>query len=210
MPALKPIAWFFFKVCALYVLFVAIHGEGIYAAAFRVCGNGVYATMGNGGRVRLVKAPPEMSKYDTQARFSIAKMGGRGGEMEFTTREAGYLPTAFTIALILATPIPMKRRALALVAAVALISCFVVFQYYLRFVDVLSQPNPMNVYHLAPFTKGTVRILIKILSLTPVTGYMAPVFIWSIVIFRRGQLSMLASLARGESATGFSTSSPRT
>jgi len=209
MPALKPVVWFFLKVLLLYVFFLVVHGEAVYAAVFRACGNGVYATMGDGGRVRLAKTSGAAGEHDTQVTLTNMKVRGARGRMEITTRTMGYLPTAFAVALVLATPLPLKRLIPALGLALLLISCFVGFQFYLRLVDVLSQPDPLNVYHLGAFMKAAVRILIKTLSLTPVTGYIAPVFCWIIVVFRGDQLSMLASLCRGEPAVGSAASEPR-
>lgn len=202
MHALRPVSWFFFKVCAIYAFFVVVDCGGFYAAAFRAVGNGAFATMGDGGRIHLAPAPPEMPDFDTQVTLINTRIAKARGTFEIATRKTGYLPMAFTIALVLATPIPLKRRAVALVIALALIGFFGGFQFYLRFVNELSQPNPLNVYHLTTFMKGAVGILIKTLLLTPVTSYIVPVVIWAVVIFRRDQLAGLTALCRGERPSG--------
>ena len=202
MRALRPVSWFFFKVCAIYALFLVVDCGGLYAAAFRAVGNGAFANMGDGGRVRLSPAPREIPDFDTQVTLINTNVRNARGTFELATRKQGYLPMAFTIALIVATPIPLKRRALALVMALAAIGLIGGFQFYLRFVNELSQPGPLNVYHLTPFIKGAVRILIKTLSLTPVTSYIVPVVIWAAVIFRRSQFPVIAAVCRGERPRG--------
>jgi hypothetical protein len=209
MPAFKHVSWFFFKICVIYGFFIVVDCGGVYATVFRAFGNGAYANMGDRGRVRLIKAPPEFPDYDTQVKLINGKIRGARGTMEIATRKTAYLPTAFTIALVLATPIPIKRRAIGLIIALAMIGGFVLFQYYLQFVEVLSRQGPLDVYGLSSFVRGAVVILIKILSLTPVTAYIIPVIIWAIVIFRRDQLAQLTALCRGEEATHLSTASQR-
>ncbi len=204
MPAIKHVTWFFLKICAIYAFFFLVNCEGIYSAAFRACGNAAYENMGNGGRIRLVKAPPEIKDFDIQVKLMNTKIAGARGTMEIATRKTGYLPAALTIALILATPIPFKRRLIALAIALAIMECFVLFQFYLRFVEILSQPGPLQVYNLSSFMMGVVTILVKSLSLTPVTSYIIPVVIWAMVILRKDQVAQLTALCRGEKSTATS------
>jgi hypothetical protein len=46
-----------------------------------------------------------------------------------------------------------------------------------------------------------VVVLLKVLALSPVTAYIAPVVIWALVCFRREDLVRIVSQVRGPGAT---------
>ena len=195
MPSLRPVYFFVLKLAIVYGLFLIPWPGALtaYRAAFCFGGNIFFRTLGGTGRVYLSpKEQPVTSDKDVSARLENIKTRA-AGIMELNSRLMGYLPTGFTIALIAAAPVPRKRRAFALLWGTALIGVFVGALLWLRLVNVLSNSDDMAVYAFGPFWKGMVVVLLKVLALSPVTAYIAPVVIWALVCFRREDLVRIAA-----------------
>jgi len=192
MPSLRPLYFFVLKLAIVYgILLIPWPGVmAAYRAAYCAGGNIFFRTLGGTGRVYFTPKEQTVAKdkdKDVSARLeNIATRAA--GIMEMNSRSMGYLPTSFTIALIVAAPLPWKRRTIGLLWGMALISVFVSVELWLRLVNVFSNSDAMAVYSFGPFWKGTVVVLVKVLSMSPVTAYIAPVVIWALVCFRREDL----------------------
>ncbi len=190
MSPLKPVAAFFLKVVVIYALLM-IPWPGVmgaYGYVFRACGNTVFRTFGSTGRVHfapIIPVPAGKDAKDTTVTLENIKPPGVRGTMDMNSRLMGYLPAAFAAALILATPVPWSRRLWALLWGILLMSGFAGFELTLRLVDAFSDKNPLAVVTLGPVAKGALLILLKVIALSPVTAYIAPVFVWILVTFRR-------------------------
>ena len=189
------IAAFFLKVIFFYALLM-IPWPGVkdgYGYIFRACGNTFFRTFGSTGRVYfhpITDQPVGKDAKDTTAKLENIK-SGRRGPMDMNSRLMGYLPTAFAAALILATPVPWSRRLWALLWGVLLMSGFAGLELALRFLDAFSDKNDLMVFSLGPAAKGTVVNLLNVLGMSPVTAYIAPIFVWILVTFRRGDWAIL-------------------
>ena len=194
MQAIRPIVAFFLKVAFWYALVLLpwFGGARGYAAAFRTGGNVLFRTFGSGGRVYFNPLPPGKERDTEIVLENITRRGARG-TMDANSRRMGFMATAFLTALVLATPIPWRRRLIALTVGLAAISGFVAFKMYLQLVNAFDQ---LALYSLSDFTKTMIQVLIKIFSMSPVTAYIAPVLIWILVAFRRGDLTGLAIFRR--------------
>ncbi len=196
MPSLKPILWFVLKLSVVYGLLL-VPWPGImpaYRAAFCAAGNLFLRTIGGDGRAyfRTIDAPTEGRDIDIRLENVRSRAGGTM-EPPMNCRIVGYLPTCFTIALIAATPIPWRRRGPALLLGVLFIGMFVALTVWLRLVNVLSDPNVLRVFELGSGAKTAVVVLLKILAMSPVTSYIAPVLIWAVVALRREDFGRIAA-----------------
>ena len=117
----------------------------------------------------------DRTQLDANGRGPIKRTG-------LESRSLGWLPTALTAALILATPIPWGRRVAALCAGVVLIHLFIAFSLLIWIWD-----NSPDVF------SGTLSDLWKLitseLSYAFVTqlgiSFTIPVLIWVLVTFKR-------------------------
>ncbi len=186
----KSIAAFFLKVILFYALLM-IPWPGVregYAYLFRVCGNTVFRTFGSAGRVYFAPISPVpggKDAKDTSVTLENIQTRGARGTMDMNSRLMGYLPTAFAAALILATPVPWSRRLWALLWG------FGGFELALRLLDAFSDKNVLAVFSLGPVGKALIVILMKVLAMSPVSAYIAPIFVWILVTFRRGDWAKL-------------------
>jgi len=184
-----PIALFFVTLCVMYALWLAWCPwlGAIYRNAFSTLGVGVVGNVGESGRVRFTV--PEKIGHDSDVLLILenSRHPGLQGRLPISSRTLGYLPTGFALALIVATPTPWLRRLWALFWGLILISLFVGLNLWLQVADKFTglASDPFFVYHPAPFWHEILTIMLKVLSKSPVTTYIAPVFIWLIVSFRR-------------------------
>ncbi len=195
------VAFFFVKVIAVYVLLVAAWpvARSAYTPAFCAMADLSFWRFGSAGRVDFRPIDPPSgnnSALDFDIRLENIRTRQTGTfELERNSRNMAYLPMAFTAALILATPVPWRRRLTALLAGLCLISAFIGLQLALHLLNVFSNPDPLNQFALAPWSKTLVQVSLKVAVLSPVTAYIAPVFVWVLVAFRRDDWKALAGPA---------------
>ena len=77
-----------------------------------------------------------------------------------------------------------------------MISGFVALKLSLQMLNVYSNKDVLAIYDFGPFWKAAFTIVLKVLAMSPVTAYIAPVFIWIVLVFRRDDLKPLAGLTR--------------
>lgn len=192
----KPIVAFFLKVILFYALLM-IPWPGVtagYGSIFRACGNTVFRTFGSAGRVYFAPispVPEGKDAKDTSVTLENIQTRGARGTMDMNSRLMGYLPTAFAVALILATPVPWPRRLWALLWGILLMSGFAGFELALRLLDAFSDKNVLAIFSFGPVGKALLMVLIKVLAMSPVSAYIAPIFVWILVTFRRSDWARL-------------------
>ena len=107
---------------------------------------------------------------------------GRGEIVDLDTRSIGWVPTALTAALILATPIPWRRRTWALLGGLLLIHCFILFSLQTW---IWNESPGLSLTTLSPFWKMVVDDLQYTLVTQMGASFSVPVLIWIVVTYRR-------------------------
>ncbi|MBI1825905.1 MAG: hypothetical protein HY287_16235 [Planctomycetes bacterium] len=190
-----PIALFFATLCVIYAIWLAWWPwlGPAYRNVFSTLGVSVVGSVGESGHVRFTAPEKIGHESDVLLVLENAKKPGSQGRLPISSRTIGYLPTGFTLALIIATPTAWHRRLWSLFWGLVLISLFVGLNLWLQVADHFSGPasDPFFAYHPGPFWRATLTIMLKVLSKSPVTTYIAPVFIWLIVSFRREDVGRL-------------------
>jgi len=111
MNSLRPALGFLARFLLVFVLLAApwpgLH-EG-YAAVFCGAGNLLFGRFGSDGRVRFRPKPQADRKSDMEL-----ELRNRSNDAEYviegSARLQGYKPTAYVVALILASPVRWSRR----------------------------------------------------------------------------------------------------
>ncbi len=198
------VAMFFAKVVGIYALLVIVWpaAHGCYARLFCAAGDAAFRSFGQLGRTDftlLDPLPGDSDARDFEIKLENIRTRVRPTfEPDRNTRKLGYLPTAFTAALVLATPIPWRRRGWALLWSTVLISAFVGLQLGLHLLNAFSDPNHLNQFAFSPWMKALLVVALKVVAISPVTAYIAPVFIWALVTFRREDWAALVTSAPGK------------
>ncbi|MCE0523398.1 MAG: hypothetical protein LV480_10865 [Methylacidiphilales bacterium] len=163
-----------------------------YSGYFRALGQAVFGHQDEQRIVRFVPYHEQhgFSSLDTQMTLgnrALADSTGKGKAESVTldTRSIGWVPTALTMALILATPVPWRQRAWALLWGLLLIHAFILFslQTWIWY----ASPD-LSLLTLSPFTKSIVDGLEYTLLTQLGASFSVPMLIWILVTIRRENL----------------------
>jgi len=102
-----------------------------------------------------------------------------------------YIYIAFIVALIVATPISLKRRAWAMFWGMILMHTFLVFRLAILILYIFSS-GPLFLLVLSPFWKKVLIVNTQVFTINVAPGYIVAVFIWIFVSLRREDWSKIA------------------
>jgi len=185
------------RLVAILVRFALIFGlliypyrgldEG-YASYFRLLGTMVFDRDGDARVVRFEAHEIQHGFSILSTQMLVANRGtvdanGRGKVLlvDLDTRSIGWIPTALTIALVLATPIPWRRSVWALFWGLVLIHIFILFSLQ---VAIWDQWAELSFYAASPLWQKIVNALYYTLITQMGASFAAPVVIWIAVTFR--------------------------
>lgn len=193
MFALKRISGFFVR-CVLFYALLMLPWPGLmdgYRAFFRAGGNLVFASFGSAGSVEFEDVGSRDHAKDTRLVLYKTHPIPQSRSLEIKSGYVGYRPTAFLISLVLATPIPWRRRLKALVVGLVLVNLFIALRLGLLFLDIYSNPGPLTIFSIEGFWKGVLWRCVMIFFRAPAGHYMWPAFCWLLVCFRRNDFADL-------------------
>jgi len=162
--------------------------EPTYAGGFRACADWMFRSFGSDGVVRFWPNPSAQEAHDTMLEVTNRK-NGRGLEAPMSSRYEGYVPTAFLVALVLATPLPYRRRGRALVWGVVVIHCLIALKLTLIIVYLFSHDHPSALFSPSPFWRDVLRSVVRLIGSSPLTWLIMPTFVWILVTLRRGDFA---------------------
>ncbi len=195
----KQITWFFLKFLIVFgVLATPLPGvrEG-YGAFFRGGVNLVYGSFGSQGRVRCRPLSPPVPNHDMEITLENRVTGGMK-TIAGDSRLQGYLPTMFTVALLVASPIPWRRRWRALAWGFALINAYVALRVLVFLLWEFSGEGGPAFIPLGQFWRSVVGYLYWLLVVSFAGVYVVPIPLWFLVTFRRSDWTPAASPAGGQ------------
>jgi len=147
----------------------------------------LFGSFGSTGIVSF--EPLHDSEYDLHVTlYNRARMGPDGNmagvQTRHNSRHAGYIYAAFLTALILATPIPWRRKGWALFWGMILIHGFVASKLALRIFHAFNN-RPLSMFVLNPFCRRVLSITHQAVAVNVTFGFVVCVFVWILVSFRR-------------------------
>jgi len=186
-----PVIGFLFRFVLIFGLLIAPWPgwNELYGHYFR--GLGQMAFSRDEGKRVVLFAPYEgqaaASSLDTRLTLGNRDLldgGGKGlvKRTELDTRSIGWVPTALTMALIMATPIPWRRRGLALLGGLILVHGFILFSLQTWIWD--NSPD-LSLMTLSTFWKEVADEFDYTLINQLGASFSVPVLIWILVTFRR-------------------------
>ncbi len=107
-----------------------------------------------------------------------------------TSRQDGYMYMTFMTALILASPIPWKRKVWALLLGLILIHGFIALKLAIRLLYAFSI-KPLSLFALSPFWQRILAIAHQQFIVNVAFGFVVSIFIWILVSFRREDWSRI-------------------
>ena len=118
---------------------------------------------------------------------SLADSSGNGKaeQIPLDTRSISWMPTALTIALILATPVPWRQRVWALVWGLLLVHAFILFSLQVWIWDESADVSLMST---PPFLQRILDEMDYTLLTQLGASFSVPILIWILVTFRAENL----------------------
>ncbi len=186
----KPLLLFFLRLVLLYGLLIYPWPgtRQAYAACFRVGATLLFSSFGSNGQVTFEPYDASKLPNDVQMTLRNRAIPSASGSAELDSRMKGYYPTAFFVALMLATPIPWARRWKKLLMGIVLVNAFVAFRLYLFLYDAFTGNHFGALFQPSEFWESVHRELTIDLVQAPSSHFIVPLFIWIIVAVRRKDL----------------------
>ncbi len=182
-------------------------GYGILLALWPLVGDAhrtAFCAFGNVGLSRFGSAAHvRFDPVDGPTRFEDTRMTLGLGDPPVSRREDhtsaflhSYLPSSLFVALVLATPVPRRRRWLALPVGLALLHAFVAVKLALHLV-LLFSTSPESGIRLGESTRSGLDRLFYALVVSWFPLYVVPILVWIPTTVRRRDLARLAEGLRG-------------
>ncbi len=179
---------FFLFFILLMAPWPALHD--IYGSMFRTGCNVVLSRFGPHGEVRWSPLMVSDNQHDTEL-VLIDRQTRRARRVAGDSRLYGYLPTAYILCLILATPMPTRRRPWAIAGGLALVHLYVLFRLLVFLGVAFTGRFGPELYTLGPVS-GKILDFVHWVVVVSFAGWLiVPLPIWLVVSFRRADWAKL-------------------
>lgn len=188
------------------LVFVLVYG--ILIAAFPLLRDqtGIYiSNLGN----KFLHSPAHnalVSFYKTSEKLDVEILVGNitqevnGSVLSFREKlnsyGYAYLPTALLIALVIASPVSMKRKLLSLTFSILFLHMLLLFRMYIQILHICNQNISLNLINPGPFFRNFIDWMHAYFVGYGVVMLFVVVFIWLAVTFRKEDLSLIRSASR--------------
>jgi len=158
-----------------------------YTKFYSIGAGFLFGSFGPTGIVRF--EPLSDSEYDLHITLYNRAHRDADGNMvglktRHNSRHAGYMYVAFLTALIIATPIPARRKVWALFWGFIFIHGLIALKLALRIFYTFNH-KPLSMFSLDPFYRQVLSITHQAFAVNVTFGFIVCVFIWILVSFRR-------------------------
>ncbi|NOX57701.1 MAG: hypothetical protein GXP29_02430 [Planctomycetes bacterium] len=187
----------FAGLALLYYVLLMLPWPGLasaYGACFRITGNIIFNSFGDGGAVKFAPSIQNSQEQGTEQRDAlvlIRKIGGSGVRAHASSRYMGYLSAALVTALVLATPLRRRRKLWALGGGLLLVHCFVALRVALWLINI-DRKAGLTLFSFGDWSRTVVAYAGHILVTIPETKFVVPVAVWALVCFRREDFTAAA------------------
>jgi len=192
VPRKRTILGFAVRALILYGLLVA-PWPGV-ASGFRSvycwCASAALGSLARNVSVYLEPAERKAAVYDCQLRVINRQTGG-GYMLAVHSRTEAYVPLAVLLSLVLATPIPWRRRLRSLAMGLAALLAVMFCRHIVMVLFAASQPSAGLVHAAYPWDK-VLTVAMKIAAADIVMSMGITFLVWLVVCFRLRDWESLA------------------
>jgi hypothetical protein len=122
--------WLFYAAVLLLVMGLLPGASSVYPRLIHAEANGLFAAFGAGRSISFswVEPATRVDRSDTRMQGWVAGEAKRSWRAVFSVHRRGYWPSAAFAALLLATPMSLRRRTLALLGGLVALNFFLLAQ----------------------------------------------------------------------------------
>ena len=188
----RAIARFFLLLAFFYaLLMVPWPGLGYaYARVFESGAESVFGSFGSDGVVRFVPSPAAAGTTNTDILLWNRRTGA-SSRAQYSSRAVGYAPAAFLTALVLSTPLPLRRKVWAFLLGMLLLHAFIALKLLLALTHFFSVDRPLALFTLSESWREILGGAVKLVAFMPFFSLVMPTFVWILVTFRRGDIKTM-------------------
>ncbi len=177
-----------------FILFALVAGAFValwswvgeyYAATYHAAGMQLCRTIGADWVVVLHPLPEPQGRFDTELWLGNPKTKIHG-QRQLSTRDLGYAPTTMLLALILASPVPWRRRFGATFVGLVVVHAWIALGVLLLVISGFSRGDALAIFDLSPFVDRCLSYCVEVATVATITKYAVPTVIWILVTFRSG------------------------
>ncbi len=192
----KLIIGFFIRFILLYGVLMGLWPVAYdsYGVFFKGGAELLYGSLGSSRAVQLRPLPPSerLDDNDTQLVFKTgASRNWRSTKI--SVRDIGYLSTTVLVGLVIATPIPWRRRVRALLAGLVLLHGVMALRLGILIAALFDRVSPAPWITPDSFWGKAVDAGIVRFSLGQPIAYIVSILIWILVSLHRDDLTMILS-----------------
>ena len=180
-PATKRLVWFALLSALIYAVLALLAWpivDSAYAGFFRSTAQAFFGERTHDVLIEFGQADDAKGNNDLFVRVGKRQPTGQGSARRagLSSFHMGYLSTAFLVALTIATPLPWRRRAWALVIGLVLIQAFILLRAWLLIVN-LGSMETIGLYHLGSWARRIFSVTFQLLVKSPEVKFLAPVIV---------------------------------
>lgn len=201
----RSLCGFFVRFMVVLLLLAALWPlvANAYTTFFCAAGNLLFGTFGSHGEVRFVRSTDPEDKpgdsavklYNSQSRVGVRVSG-------ISSLDLGYRPTAFLLALVVATPIPWARRRRALLWALFWVNVYVAFRALVFLLVNFSRGDPVALFTPGPLALKLRTFAFYFVVLSYAGWLVGPLPIWAFLCLGRSDRNALMGNEHAESRRG--------
>ena len=191
----KPVLFFLLKaflVFSLFALPLKIYNDA-YSKMYRSISNSIFGKFhGTGFSQFLVTDVP----FKVFIHVGNTQLKGQDGSYKTATsrvniRYRGFLPTILFLSLLIATPIPIKRKIVSALIGFSLLTIMVLFIQWIHLLYMCQENKWLGLSEFSPGTERKIEFLYAHMANYNGTTMMFVVVIWLLTSFRKEDLNKL-------------------
>lgn len=160
-----------------------------YARCFCACNETVLGSSVRGGAVRFFRAEEPSDFLD--CRMILRNRNTRNTLGVTFGSGVGYVPAAFLTALLISTPVPIRRKAGAFLWGILLVHATVSLTLYLQVVSLFGSVPDIATISLSKFSQKLLAELTRLVLFAPFFSMALAIFVWIVVTFRRADFAKI-------------------
>ncbi len=168
--------------------------DKVYGNFYRGIANTVFNKFHKTGFAKFTPAKPAyMTHVEVGNRKPSTNVAVSNVAADFNTRYRGYIPTAFLISLILASPVKTKRKIVSLFTGIFILTIVIMIKQWIHLLYMCDQGTWLMLYDFTPAQKE--KILWWYLNFANYSGstLIIVIAVWILVSFRKNDLELLTS-----------------
>jgi hypothetical protein len=156
-------------------------------------GNKFYRTFKSAGHV-MFKQSDEADKIQilvgNKKKF-MTKGENQIAWTKISTKISDFVPLSLLLALVLASPVNMKRKLTGILMGIALFTILMLFKQWIIIMNICDQNAWLQLTHLSHFQSNLIEGIYMRMVMPTGATLMIAVFIWLLVTFRRVDVERL-------------------